>query len=322
MTSGRVSFAKLAFPAGIAAPLAAVMAFSVVSTAAADPNQAAASTSVETAASTSVETVAKAARSDRGTSRDSLRLGLPQAANKPAGEAYRPQGPDALTATALKAVGTRYSTANLKVRQVPTPDAKTRATLAVGEEITITSAKVGAYQQVIHKGKAAWVTAKYLTATKPVTKPLTTGTTTGSSSSSSPSSSSSSASTSSASGQITQAACAAGSRVESGLRSNTIKLYRSVCASFPQITSYGGVRPDSMPYHPSGRALDIMLPSMSQNGLGWQIARWVVANASAFNVDHVIFDQQIWVSGMGWRGMEDRGSATANHRDHVHVTVD
>lgn len=317
MTSGRVSFAKLAFPAGIAAPLAAVMAFSVVSTAAADPNQAAASTSVETAASTSVETVAKAARSDRGTSRDSLRLGLPQAANKPAGEAYRPQGPDALTATALKAVGTRYSTANLKVRQVPTPEAKTRATLAVGEAITITSARVGAYQQVIHQGKAAWVTAKYLTATKPAPKPVTTDTT-GSSSSSS----SSSTSTSSASGQITQAACASGSGVESGLRSNTIKLYRSVCASFPQITSYGGVRPDSMPYHPSGRALDIMLPSISQNGLGWQIARWVVANASAFNVDHVIFDQQIWVSGMGWRGMEDRGSATANHRDHVHVTVD
>ena len=26
-------------------------------------------------------------------------------------------------------------------------------------------------------------------------------------------------------------------------------------------------------------------------------------------------------SGEGWRGMSDRGSTTANHYDHVHVTV-
>jgi hypothetical protein len=38
----------------------------------------------------------------------------------------------------------------------------------------------------------------------------------------------------------------------------------------------------------------------------------------------VIWSQQIWTvdrGSEGWRYMEDRGSTTANHYDHVHVTV-
>lgn len=303
----RGSLSGLAFPIGIAAPLAAAIALATVSTAAADPSALA----VNGAGSGASDSVIEQARSDRTGSRSTVRhtLPLPQEAPQPAREEYRPGGVGTVTTGALKATGTRYATANLKVRQVPLADSKTLATLAVGDEVQITNETFGAYRLIVYKGKAAWVTAKHLTAKKPAAKPAST-------------SGGSAPATSSVSGQITQSPCAAGSRVENGLRANTIKLYRSVCASFPQITSYGGVRADSMPYHPSGRALDIMLPSLSQNALGWQIARWVVANASSFNVDHVIFDQQIWVKGMGWRGMSNRGSATANHRDHVHVTVD
>ena len=39
-------------------------------------------------------------------------------------------------------------------------------------------------------------------------------------------------------------------------------------------------------------------------------------------VSYVIFDRMIygdWTGG--WRQMENRGSGTANHRDHVHVDV-
>lgn len=302
----RISFAKV----GIAAPLAAVMAVTVMATAQAGSNHVAAdSGALDTG-------VIEDARGGRDVSRDATRDRLPSSGSvspnvdeRSPREQHQPEQPGLAATGQLKAIGTRYSTANLKLRQVPTDQSKTVATLAVGQEIKITAETSGVYRQVIHQGKAAWVTAKYLTATKPAAKPA--GTTGGSA-----------PATSSITGNITLAPCAAGSRVESGLRANTIKLYRSVCATFPQITSYGGVRADSMPYHPSGRALDIMLPSISQNALGWQIARWVVANASSFNVDHVIFDQQIWVKGMGWRGMENRGSATANHRDHVHVTVD
>jgi hypothetical protein len=38
----------------------------------------------------------------------------------------------------------------------------------------------------------------------------------------------------------------------------------------------------------------------------------------------VIYHQQIWTvqrSSEGWRSMSDRGSPTANHMDHVHVSV-
>jgi hypothetical protein len=41
-------------------------------------------------------------------------------------------------------------------------------------------------------------------------------------------------------------------------------------------------------------------------------------------VSEVIWSQRIWTverSSDGWRWMEDRGSDTANHYDHVHVTV-
>jgi hypothetical protein len=39
-------------------------------------------------------------------------------------------------------------------------------------------------------------------------------------------------------------------------------------------------------------------------------------------VKYIIWRQRIWYPSSGtWRGMADRGSATANHYDHVHVSV-
>ena len=48
------------------------------------------------------------------------------------------------------------------------------------------------------------------------------------------------------------------------------------------------------------------------------------ANASELGVSYVIYAQRIWSverGGEGWRGMSNRGSSTANHYDHVHVSV-
>ena len=55
-----------------------------------------------------------------------------------------------------------------------------------------------------------------------------------------------------------------------------------------------------------------------------QVADFVRANFSDLGVNYVIHAQQIWSvdrSSEGWRFMEDRGSVTANHYDHVHVTT-
>lgn len=109
------------------------------------------------------------------------------------------------------------------------------------------------------------------------------------------------------------------------VNANTKKVVRHVWANYPQIKTMYGWRRDSMPDHPSGRAVDIMLPSYkSNNALGWEIAQFFRANASEFGVNYVIFDQHIWSVARnreGWRKMSSRGNDTANHIDHVHVNT-
>lgn len=116
--------------------------------------------------------------------------------------------------------------------------------------------------------------------------------------------------------------CSRGNAVESGLRQNTINIYRSLCALFPEIKSFGGVRSDSMQWHPTGRALDNMLTPYKDHDLGMAIANYLIAHAKEFNINHIIFEQKIWMpSRPYWTMMSDRGSVTANHFDHVHVAV-
>ncbi|MCA1191612.1 transglycosylase SLT domain-containing protein [Saccharopolyspora sp. 6V] len=80
----------------------------------------------------------------------------------------------------------------------------------------------------------------------------------------------------------------------------------------------GGVggRPNASD-HPSGHALDFM--TMSNQPLGDRIASHLVGHAERLAVKYLIWKQQI-NEGDGWEGMEDRGSITANHFDHVHAS--
>ncbi|MFI5610863.1 hypothetical protein [Amycolatopsis sp. NPDC051903] len=67
--------------------------------------------------------------------------------------------------------------------------------------------------------------------------------------------------------------------------------------------------------HPAGLALDFMVDTATGNAL----ADYVLAHQSQFGVTYVIWRQRINL-GSGWTAMEDRGSPTANHFDHVHVS--
>ncbi|MCP2196746.1 hypothetical protein [Lentzea flava] len=67
--------------------------------------------------------------------------------------------------------------------------------------------------------------------------------------------------------------------------------------------------------HPLGLALDFMVDPATGNAL----AEHVLANRRAFGVTYVIWRQR-YNDGSGWSAMEDRGSPTANHMDHVHVS--
>jgi hypothetical protein len=67
--------------------------------------------------------------------------------------------------------------------------------------------------------------------------------------------------------------------------------------------------------HPGGYALDFMTTS------GDAIADCVIENKGDLGVEYVIWDQRI-NTGSGWESMEDRGGATANHEDHVHISFE
>lgn len=95
------------------------------------------------------------------------------------------------------------------------------------------------------------------------------------------------------------------------------------------VSEIGGYRPsDPIPDsdHPKGKAVDVMLTPMgtASTSKGDAIAAWLQRNAGPLHVKYVIWQQRIWSverSSEGWRPMENRGSATANHRDHVHVSL-
>jgi hypothetical protein len=70
--------------------------------------------------------------------------------------------------------------------------------------------------------------------------------------------------------------------------------------------------------HPSGLALDYMV--LSNDALGAAIVAYHVAHWDELGVEYLIYKQRMLSSpGGSWSGMENRGSPTANHMDHVHV---
>jgi hypothetical protein len=82
----------------------------------------------------------------------------------------------------------------------------------------------------------------------------------------------------------------------------------------------GGTRPSAADPggHPSGKALDYMV--MSDAALGDAIAQYHIAHWDELGVEYIIWQQRMLSSpGGSWSYMADRGSATANHYDHVHV---
>lgn len=69
--------------------------------------------------------------------------------------------------------------------------------------------------------------------------------------------------------------------------------------------------------HPSGKALDFMV----DRSTGDALADCALRNMDSLGISYVIWKQRI-NTGDGWEGMEDRGGATANHMDHVHISFD
>jgi len=128
-----------------------------------------------------------------------------------------------------------------------------------------------------------------------------------------------------AAAQSFQFALPAGVAPENGLQVKTIWAARAISLLFPQINTIGGFRQDALRWHPSGLAIDVMIPNhASPEGieLGDQIAGYALANAKRWGIDHIIWRQKIY-PGIGkpsWTA--NMGNETANHYDHVHIATD
>ncbi|MEO5654207.1 MAG: SH3 domain-containing protein [Marmoricola sp.] len=191
-----------------------------------------------------------------------------------------------------KATGKRWTTGNLDLRVEPRDGSKVAGLLKTDKRVAITGETDGKFAEVVIGNLPRWVTASYLSKSKETT-PETAG--------------------------ISGAPCPDGSGIEAGLQPASVKVYRAVCAAFPELSAYGGQ--DGHGEHVNGEAIDFMVPSSS---VGQRVADYLFANRSELNLFDIIWSQRIWTierSSEGFRSMSDRGSATANHYDHVHIKI-
>lgn len=178
-----------------------------------------------------------------------------------------------------------WTTEALNLWTQPGDEAGETGEIDAGKQVLITGRELYGREEIVLDGQARWVTAGYLSAEEPF----------------------------SLGGD-----CSNGTSVESGVSPNIVAVHEAVCAEFPEITTYGTFRGDGE--HAQGLAVDIMV----SGDRGWEVAEFVRKYYSELGVNYIIYSQNIWSvdrSGEGWRGMEDRGSTTANHYDHVHVTT-
>ena len=185
-------------------------------------------------------------------------------------------------------------------------------TVAPGRKLTITTATMDGWQQLRWDGAAVWIKASFLTDQEPAPEPEPEPAKAAESSSGGSSASSSSGSS---------ASCPSSAQsIMSGLTSRTANVLRGLCAAFPGINNYGGTRSGGGSYHSTGQAIDVMI----SGDAGWDVANWARNNSGSLGIIEVLYAQKIWTaqrSGEGWRSFSDRGSTSANHYDHVHISV-
>jgi hypothetical protein len=197
----------------------------------------------------------------------------------------------AVTREAVRSADTRlWTTADLNLWSGAGKGASRIGEIEDGKRVLVTGRKVDDRVEVVIDGESQWVTEGYLTDEKPIA----------------------------AAAGLSMAACP-DPGVESGLTKNAVYVYRSVCNAFPQITSYGGW--DGHGEHSSGKAIDIMTSDVE---LGTAIADFLREHAPELKLYDILWRQRIYTQqrgGEGWRTFPSRGSATANHFDHVHVST-
>ncbi|MFG1704700.1 coiled-coil domain-containing protein [Nonomuraea sp. M3C6] len=114
-----------------------------------------------------------------------------------------------------------------------------------------------------------------------------------------------------------------------GLTPRMISVRAEIMQNFPMKYGVGCLRPGDPGEHGKGRACDFMMSSGGTMASGADadrgdaLAEWLIKNGPRIGVMYIIWKQRYYDirSGGGWDPMSDRGGVTANHYDHVHVSV-
>lgn len=114
-----------------------------------------------------------------------------------------------------------------------------------------------------------------------------------------------------------------------GVTPRMLKVKNTMDLEFGPFPTIGCVRSTGDPQdHATGHACDFMvttggvMASGSAKAQGDQVAEYAISHASSLGVKYVIWRQRIYdMRSPGWRMMENRGGNTANHYDHVHISV-
>ena len=182
---------------------------------------------------------------------------------------------------------TLYTKTGVTLRAAADAESGAVAKLGKNETLRTTGATKNKYSAVIWNGAVAWTASSSLTSAKPAIIDL-------------------------------------GSTSLNKLQSYGKIAVVELRQKFPQLKNIYGWRTSSSysEDHPSGRAVDFMIPSYKSNkALGDKIASYVIANAKRLHVNYIIWRQRSYSIERGsWKKMDDRGGDTANHFDHVHVS--
>ena len=159
------------------------------------------------------------------------------------------------------------------------------------EKVLVTGRREAGRVEVVVNGKSRWVTAGYLTDEKPE-KPEA--------------------------GPSLGGACTNGTSIDAGRAS----LYDVHQRRLRQLARDHVLRHVAQATASTARAA----PSTSWSAAttGWADRGVPPRQLRQLGIEYIIYSQKIWSverGGEGWRWMSDRGSTTANHYDHVHVTV-
>jgi hypothetical protein len=100
------------------------------------------------------------------------------------------------------------------------------------------------------------------------------------------------------------------------IRPDTQKFINDFQKQFPgAATSIGGYRHDGRDEHPGGFAADLMIPDKATQD---KVMPWILQQP---NVNFALNQQKQWNPDGSTENMPNRGDATQNHFDHIHVNV-